>query len=96
VAFLLCLDSIFPLCLVYETIIAIEHAKEAGYKRLWLESDSTLVCFAFSSKHLGPRSISNIWNKYLYFCKDIDFKVSYIFREDNHYVDKLASLWFYG
>jgi len=29
--------------------LAIEHAQRAGFRKLWLESDSTLICQAFSS-----------------------------------------------
>jgi len=48
-------------------ILTIEHSKDAGYGRLWLESDSILVCQAFILTQLVSCSIRGRWNKCLSF-----------------------------
>jgi len=73
-------------------IIALKEAQKFGYRHLSMECDSSLVCPTFSSKSLVPWSLHNRWNKGLFFCKGIDFKISHIFRKGNHYANKLVSL----
>jgi len=73
-------------------IIVLEEAQKAGYRQLWLECDSSIVCSPFSSNSLVPWTLRNRWNKGFSFCRGIDYKISHIFREGNHCVDKLTSL----
>jgi len=73
-------------------ILAIELAWSKGFRRIWLACDSSLLCQSFSSFNLIPWSLRGRWRKYIKICKEIEFKVSHIFREGNHYANKLASL----
>jgi len=66
-----------------DSILIIDHTKNISYWHLWLETTSI---------QLVPWSIRERWNEYLFFCKEIDFKVSHIFIKDNHCADKLVSL----
>jgi len=77
---------------VIEDILAIELAWSKGFRHIWLECDSSLLCQAFSSFNLIPWSLRGRWRKYIKICKEIKFKVFHIFRERNHCADKLVSL----
>lgn len=50
-------------------MIAIELAWEKGWRRLWLEYDSTLVLQAFNSSNLVPWKFRNKWLNCLSLCK---------------------------
>ena len=73
-------------------ILAIEPAWSKGFRRIWLECDSSLLCQAFSLFNLIPWSLRGRWRKCIKIYKEIEFKVSHIFRERNHCANKLASL----
>jgi len=75
---------------VMRAILAIELAWSKGFKCIWLECDSSLLCQAFSSFISG--SFRGRWRKCIKICKEIEFKVYHIFREWNHCVDKLTLL----
>jgi len=77
---------------VMGVILAIELAWSKCFKRICLECDSSLLCQAFSLFNIIPWSLRERWRKCIKICKEIEFKVSHIFRERNHCVDKLASL----
>jgi len=77
---------------VMGVILAIELAWSKGFKCIWLECDSSMLCQAFSSFNLIPWSLRGRWRKCIKICKEIKFKVSHIFREGNHYADKMALL----
>jgi len=73
-------------------ILVIELAWSKGFRCIWLECDSSLLCQVFSSFNLIPWSLRGRWRKCIKICKEIEFKFFHIFREGNHYADKLASL----
>jgi len=73
-------------------ILGIELAWSKGFRRIWLECDSSLLYQAFSSFNLIPWSLRGRWRKCIKICKEIDFKVSHIFYEGNHCADKLVAL----
>ena len=77
---------------VMGVILAIEFAWSKGFRCIWLECDSSLLCQAFSLFNLIPWSLRGRWRKCIKICKEIEFEVSHIFRERNHYADKLALL----
>lgn len=77
-------------------MIAIELAWDKGWRKLWLECDSTMVLKALSSFTLVPWKIRNRWLKCLSPCKHTKFQASHIYREGNHCADKLASFGLSG
>jgi len=72
--------------------LAIELAWRKGFRHIWLECDSSILCQAFSLFNLIPWFLKGRWRKCIKICKEIEFKVFHIFREENHCVNKLASL----
>lgn len=72
-------------------MFAIELPFDKGWHNLWLECDSMLVVSAFSNVSLVPWHIRNRWKNCIYLTRQIQFRVSHIFREDNTCADKLAS-----
>ena len=72
--------------------ILAELAWSKGFRRIWLECDSFLFCQTFNSFNLIRWSFRGRCRKCIKICKEIEFKVSHIFREGNHCTDKLASL----
>jgi len=72
-------------------ILAIEIVWSKDFRCIWLECDSFLLCQTFSSFNLIPWFLIGRWKKCIKIYKEIQFKVSYIFFEENHYADKLAS-----
>ena len=77
---------------VMGAILAIEIAWSKGFRRIWLECDSSHLCQAFSLFNLIPWYLRGRWRKCIKISKEIDFEVSHIFREGNYYADKLAAL----
>jgi len=73
-------------------ILAIDLAWSKNFRCIWLECDSSLLCQTFSSFNLIPWSLRGRWRKCVKICKEVEFKVSLIFREENHYADKLTLL----
>jgi len=71
-------------------ILTIEHAQFSFFSKLWLENDYSLLCQSFSSTVVVSWSLGNGWIMYMQFFSNIDFKVSHIFREGNHWTYKLA------
>jgi len=77
---------------VMRVILAIKLAWSKDFRRIWLEYDSSLLCESFSSFNLISWSLRGRWRKCIKLCQEIEFRVSHIFREGNHYTHKLASL----
>jgi len=77
---------------IYGVIHALEHAWREGYQRFWLESDSSLVHHGFLDQLVVPWSFRGRWSPCLHFCKHMQFKVSHVFHEENHCIDKLVNL----
>lgn len=75
-------------------MLAIEIANKKGWRQVWLECDSQLVVSVFSSISIVPWQQRNRWVNCLEITKSMNFRVSHIFREDNSYADKIASLGF--
>jgi len=61
---------------------AIEIAKEKQWLNLWLETDSSLVVYAFKSKNQVPWQIRNRWNNVLVIIRSMNFVVTHIFKKE--------------
>ena len=73
------LEFQYSLCVkIMGAILSIEHAIDVGYECLWLETNSILICQAFTSTQLVHWFIRGRWNKCLSFVKRL-ISVSYIF-----------------
>jgi len=89
----------------HATILAIEHDQRVGFKKLWLESDSTLVCQDFSSaaevfiallerSGEGVCSYVLVWvSKFLIFLKDIIVLINWLTWLTRLYVVFLFIRW---
>ena len=77
---------------VQVVIIALEVAKCRGWNNLWIECESSLIIQAFGNPLLVPWRLHGKWEKWLFFCKDIVFCYSRVYREWNSLADKLAKL----
>nr|XP_007151432.1 hypothetical protein PHAVU_004G045700g [Phaseolus vulgaris]ESW23426.1 hypothetical protein PHAVU_004G045700g [Phaseolus vulgaris] len=75
-----------------EVVGAILAIKHYGFIRLWLKTDSSLLCQVFSSSDLISLLIRGRWRNCLKISKRIDFKVTHISEEENECVDKRANL----
>jgi len=75
---------------IFAVIIALKMAKKKGWNHIWLECDSTLMFHAFNNSFVVLWQVRCRWENCLFFCKDIVFFCSYIFRA-NSCVDKLAN-----
>jgi hypothetical protein len=74
-------------------MFAIEIAHNRSWRHLWwLETDSMLLMQAYESATMVPWKLRNRCNNCMVRLKDIQFILSYIYREGNCLVDKLASL----
>lgn len=73
-------------------MVAIEIADVKNWINLWLETNSMLVFLAFKSSKIVPWSLRNRWDNCLFLLSRFNFKVSHIYREDNHCADQLANL----
>ena len=72
-------------------ILAIDLAWSKDLKCIWLKCDSSLLCQTFSSFNLIPWSLRGRWRKCVKICKEVEFKVSHIFREENQLVQSCLS-----
>jgi len=61
-------------------VLAIDHAWFVGYSRVWLESDSSLICETFSSVQFVPWTLTGRWRKCMNLCHDMKIKCAHIFR----------------
>jgi ribonuclease HI len=73
---------------------AIEIASHNNWHNLWLETDSSLVVFAKSSK-IVPWSLKNRWLNCQRLISSMNFIVTHLFREGNDAADCLANLGLY-
>jgi ribonuclease HI len=62
-----------------------------GWRRLWLETDSSLVVHYFTNPKLVPWHLRVAWANCLHVTKHIFFHISHIFRERNSVADVLAN-----
>lgn len=69
-------------------IINLNHQKR--WNKLWLEGDSCFKSLSFLSSDLVPWKLCNKWCNYLNLVFFIEFKVFYIYREENTYLDNLT------
>nr|ABN09155.1 Polynucleotidyl transferase, Ribonuclease H fold [Medicago truncatula] len=70
----------------------IEIAKQRGYSRLWIETDSKLAVLAFKSSNLIPWKIRNRWDNCMEYISNIAFLITHIYREGNVCADKFANI----
>jgi len=70
----------------------IEVAHSKNWNSLWLELDSTLVVNGFKSNSEVPWMLRNRWNNCKYLLSNMNFYVSYVYREGNQCANSLASL----
>ncbi|EEF45700.1 conserved hypothetical protein [Ricinus communis] len=67
---------------------AVCKAWEVGWLHLWLESDSIYVVHLFRTKGTSVLwELRLAWSRYLHFVQQMDFRVSYVFREGNKPTD---------
>jgi len=76
---------------VIGVILAIELGWSKGFRRIWLECDSSLLCQAFSLFNLIQCSLRGRWRKCIKLYQEIELIVSHIFCVGNHCADKLTS-----
>lgn len=72
-------------------MMAIEHASVQGWSNFWLESDSQLAVATFHCHDLVPWKLKTRWLNCLALTRNMNFKVSHIFREGNCCADRLAN-----
>lgn len=70
---------------------AIHVAKDKGWTKLWMECDFSLVVKAFSNPDIIPWKLRVIWRNCIAMTSNFNFRITYVFREANHCVDKLAN-----
>ncbi|XP_019447273.1 PREDICTED: uncharacterized protein LOC109350497 [Lupinus angustifolius] len=73
------------------TLSATEIAHNRGWRTLWLEYDFALVMQAMSGKVRMPWKLTNKWRNCSLLIRDMNLKVTHIFREWNSCVDSLAA-----
>jgi len=73
-------------------ILAIEIAYYGNWDHLWIESDSKLATLALKSPIIVPWELKNRWLNCMRKLNSMQFILTHIYREDNHYADKLANL----
>ena len=70
---------------------AIDYAWTFGWRRLWLESDSTFVVDILRSRSRKvPWRWRPAWDRCLSLISQMDFVVTHIYREGNQVADSLA------
>jgi ribonuclease HI len=71
---------------------AIEIAYQLNWKKLWLETDSSMVVAAFTNPSVPVTwNLRNMWNNVLNLLTNMNCIVTHIHRERNQVVDILAS-----
>jgi ribonuclease HI len=74
-------------------VIAIETASDKNGRKLWLVPDSKPVVLGFSASSIVvPWQLRKRWTNCLNLIMSMEFMVTHIFREGNHYADKLANI----
>jgi len=74
-------------------IYAIELPSQHHWNSFWLEFDSILVVVNFKKNYsLVPWQLRNIWNNYLLKTRNMNFLVTRVYREGNHFTDALANV----
>lgn len=72
-------------------ILAIKTSWASGYKRVWLECDSSLICQVFSSSETTLWNLKGKWRKCMKSCDAIEFKISPFYYERNNSANKLVN-----
>lgn len=75
-------------------LIAIEQVWKRNWKKLWLETDSTLVVKAFKDHSIILWSIRTSWLNCVHITNSMELLVSHIFREGNVCAISLARISF--
>ncbi|XP_058783255.1 uncharacterized protein LOC131657925 [Vicia villosa] len=73
-------------------MLAIEKACVFNWKKLWLETDCTVVVQAFSNPNLVPWKIKARWLKCRAYTLEMDFMITHIYREANFCANFMANL----
>lgn len=74
------------------SIFALEWAYAMGWRRVWLEVDSTEVVRQFTSKSPVVHSrLRSRWSRVLDYIQHMDFQITHIYREGNQVANFLAS-----
>lgn len=72
---------------------AIELTSQHHWNSFWLEFDSSLVVVNFKKNYsLVPWQLRNRWNNYLFKTRNMNFLVTRVYRERNHFTDALANV----
>jgi ribonuclease HI len=70
---------------------AIEIAYQLNWKKLWLETDSSMVVAAFTNPSVPVTwNLRNMWNNVLNLLTNMNCIVTHIHREGNQVADILA------
>ena len=78
---------------IFGIIVTIEEAANIGWQYVWFESDSTVALSCLQNPRFAPLlCIYNRWINYRTLIKNMVFRCSHIFREENSVVDCLAIL----
>jgi ribonuclease HI len=70
---------------------AIRVALVKRWTHVWIETDSTLVIKYFNSPSLIPWRLKIAWLNCIHLARQINIRISHIFREGNTIADKLAN-----
>lgn len=74
------------------SMLALDWAYYAGWRRIWLEVDSTQVVYQFTSRsRIVPSRLRCHWSRVLKYIGQIELQVTHIYREGNQVADFLAS-----
>lgn len=69
---------------------SIELAYQRRWKKLWIETDSSLVILAASNMDLVPCALRNRWKNCLAILRQMQYIITHIYREGNNCAEKLA------
>jgi len=70
----------------------IERAYQRRWRKLWIETDSSIVVFVAKKKYMVPCVLRNKWKNCLCILKKINYLITHIYRKGNKCANKLASL----
>lgn len=76
---------------VLAVIEAIKEARLRGWLSLWIETDSLLVIHYFNKPLSIPWRLSTLWINCLHLTRQMNVRITHIYREGNSVADKLAN-----